>query len=237
MKNQNKAQLKTTPKAAAARSQAGKTGSDQVSELTTNRLSVYLRCLNTLEEAGVRTMSSQALAEQFHLNAAQIRKDLAYFGEFGVRGVGYYVRDLKRHLRQILGLDRNLRVAIIGAGNLGLALADYPGFRQEGFEILALFDTLSSKVGQQSRGGVPVHSINDLKKIARRDGISIAVIAVPAPSAQPVVNLVVASGIKAVLNFSPGTLAVPADVKLKSVDLTVSLESLSFFLARADGED
>ena len=209
---------------------------DQISELTTNRLSVYLRCLNTLEEAGVRTISSQALAEQFHLNAAQIRKDLAYFGEFGVRGVGYYVRDLKRHLRQILGVDRNLRVGIMGAGNLGLALADYPGFRQEGFEILALFDTLSSKVGQQSRGGVPIHSINDLKKIARRDGISIAVIAVPAPAAQPVVDLVVASGIKAVLNFSPGTLDVPADVKMKSVDLTVSLESLSFFLARADGD-
>jgi redox-sensing transcriptional repressor len=222
---------------ASGKAPTGKTSSDQVSELTTNRLSVYLRCLNALEEAGVRTISSQALAEQFHLNAAQIRKDLAYFGEFGVRGVGYYVRDLKRHLRQILGVDRNLRVAIIGAGNLGLALADYPGFRQEGFEILALFDTLSSKVGQQSRGGVPIHSINDLKKIARRDGISIAVIAVPAPSAQPVVNLVVASGIKAVLNFSPGTLEVPADVKMKSVDLTVSLESLSFFLARADGED
>ena len=134
MKNANKGRPKAT---------AGKPSSDQVSELTTNRLSVYLRCLNTLEEAGVRAISSQALDEQFHLNAAQIRKDLAYFGEFGVRGVGYYVRDLKRHLRQILGLDRNLRVAIIGAGNLGLALADYPGFRQEGFEILALFDTLS----------------------------------------------------------------------------------------------
>jgi redox-sensing transcriptional repressor len=210
---------------------------DQVSELTTNRLSVYLRCLNLLEGAGVRTISSQALAEQFHLNAAQIRKDLAYFGEFGVRGVGYYVRDLKRHLRQILGLDRKLRVAIIGAGNLGLALADYPGFRQEGFEITALFDNLSAKVGQQSRGGVPIHDIHDLKKFARKDGISIAVIAVPAASAQRVVDLVVASGIKAVLNFSPGTLEVPPDVKLKSVDLTVSLESLSFYLARGDSEE
>jgi len=222
---------------AGARGGSGKTSGDQVSELTTNRLSVYLRCLNTLEEAGVRAISSQSLAEQFHLNAAQIRKDLAYFGEFGVRGVGYYVRDLKRHLRQILGLDRNLRVAIIGAGNLGLALADYPGFRQEGFEILALFDTLSAKVGQQSRGGVPIHGVADLKKIARRDGISIAVIAVPAASAQLVVNQVVAAGIKAILNFSPGTLEVPAGVKMKSVDLTVSLESLSFFLARADSED
>src|SRR6188508_3043411 len=210
---------------------------DQVSELTTNRLSVYLRCLNELDGAGMRTISSQALAEQFRLNAAQIRKDLAYFGEFGVRGVGYYVRDLRRHLRQILGLDRKLRVAIIGAGNLGLALADYPGFRQEGFEITALFDNLSEKVGQQSRGGVPIHDIHDLKKFARRDGVSIAVIAVPAPSAQRVVDLVIASGIKAVLNFSPGTLQVPADVKLKSVDLTVSLESLSFYLARGDGEE
>jgi redox-sensing transcriptional repressor len=210
---------------------------EQVSELTTNRLSVYLRCLNQLDDAGVRTISSQALAEQFHLNAAQIRKDLAYFGEFGVRGVGYYVRDLKRHLRQILGLDRKLRVAIMGAGNLGLALADYPGFRQEGFEIAALFDNLSAKVGQQSKGGVAIHDIKELKRLVRRDAISIAVIAVPAFSAQQVVDLVVAAGIKAVLNFSPGTLQVPPDVKLKSVDLTVSLESLSFYLARGESGD
>ena len=223
MKPTNKGPSKTPP---------GKQSADQVSELTTNRLSVYLRCLNVLEDAGVRTISSQALAEQFHLNAAQIRKDLAYFGEFGVRGVGYYVRDLKRHLRQILGLDRKLRVAIIGAGNLGLALADYPGFRQEGFEIAALFDALKDKVGQQSRSGVPIHDISDLKKVARREAISIAVIAVPGASRAAGVELVVAAGIKAVLNFSPGTLQVPPDVKLKSVDLTVSLESLSFFLAQ-----
>jgi redox-sensing transcriptional repressor len=207
---------------------------DQISELTTNRLSVYLRCLNELDGAGVRTISSQSLAEQYHLNAAQIRKDLAYFGEFGVRGVGYYVRDLKRHLRQILGLDQKLRVAIMGAGNLGLALADYPGFRTEGFEIAALFDNRNEKVGQQSRGGVPIYDISDLRKIARRDGLRIAVIAVPAGAAQNVLNLVVASGIKAILNFSPGALEVPPEVKLKSVDLTVSLESLSFFLAQGE---
>ena len=232
MKNPNKASVRPATRAAS-----GKTGVEQVSELTTNRLSVYLRCLNTLEEAGVRTISSQALAEQFHLNAAQIRKDLAYFGEFGVRGVGYYVRDLKRHLRQILGLDRKLRVAIMGAGNLGLALADYAGFRQEGFEIAALFDTLREKVGQQSKSGVPILDIHELKKVAKRDGIKIAVIAVPAPAAQSVLNLVVAAGIKAVLNFSPGTLQIPPGVKLKGVDLTVSLESLSFFLAQGEGED
>ena len=228
--------MKTSNKA-AARSTTGKTSGDQVSELTTNRLSVYLRCLNALDGAGVRTISSQALAEQFHLNAAQIRKDLAYFGEFGVRGVGYYVRDLKRHLRQILGLDQKLRVAIMGAGNLGLALADYPGFRQEGFEISALFDVLREKVGHQSRLGVPIYDVHDLKKISKRDAIKIAVIAVPAPSAQHVLNLVVASGLKAVLNFSPGTLEVPPGVKLKSVDLTVSLESLSFFLAQGDDDE
>lgn len=219
---------------APARSSRSRAGLDQVSELTTNRLSVYLRCLNQLDDAGVKTISSQALAEQFHLNAAQIRKDLAYFGEFGVRGVGYYVRELKRHLRQILGLDRRLRVAIIGAGNLGLALADYPGFRQEGFEIFALFDSATEKVGQRSRGGVPIHDIQDLKKLTKREGLSIAVIAVPGTAAQRVVDLVVSSGIKAVLNFSPGVPQVPSGVKLKSVDLTVSLENLSFYLARGD---
>jgi redox-sensing transcriptional repressor len=194
-----------------------------------------LRCLNELDTLGVATISSQLLAEQFHLNAAQIRKDLAYFGEFGVRGVGYYVKDLRLHLRQILGLDRQLRVAIVGAGNLGLALADYPGFRQEGFEIAALFDVANSKIGHESRGGVPIHDIKKLKQTVKREHLDIAVIAVPAPHAQPVVDQVVTVGIKAILNFSPGALKVPENVKLKNVDLTVSMESLSFYLAL--GED
>jgi redox-sensing transcriptional repressor len=216
---------------------AGKDALEPVSELTTNRLSVYLRSLNALEHAGVRTISSQALAEQFHLNAAQIRKDLAYFGEFGVRGVGYYVRELRTHLRQILGVDRRVRVAIMGAGNLGLALADYQGFRSEGFEIAALFDTQRDKIGQRSRGGVPIHDVRRFRQTVRRERIRIAVIAVPAAAAQAVVNEVVAAGIKAVLNFSPGALKVPSDVKVKSVDLTVSLESLSFFLAQGESDD
>ena len=205
---------------------------EPVSELTTNRISVYLRCLNQLDAAGVRTVSSQALAEQFHLNAAQIRKDLAYFGEFGVRGVGYYVKELRRHLRQILGIDRGVCVAIMGAGNLGLALADYPGFRDEGFEIVALFDIARDKVGHRSRAGVPIYDARDLRKIARRERIRIGVVAVPAAAAQGVVDTVAAAGIRAILNFSPGTVKVPDGVKLKSMDLTVSLESLSFFLAQ-----
>jgi redox-sensing transcriptional repressor len=210
---------------------------DAISELTTNRLSVYLRCLTALDAAGVRTVSSRALAEQFHLNAAQIRKDLAYFGEFGVRGVGYYVKELRRHLRQILGIDKAVRVAIMGAGNLGLALADYPGFRDEGFEIAALFDSMQDKIGHASRSGVTIHDIREFRAVVRREEITIAVIAVPAESAQAVVNAVVAAGIKAVLNFSPGALQVPPDVKLKSVDLTVSLESLSFFLAQGEADE
>jgi redox-sensing transcriptional repressor len=207
---------------------------DQVSELTAGRLSVYLRCLTALDVAGVKTISSRALAEQFHLNAAQIRKDLAYFGEFGVRGVGYYVKELKRQLRAILGLDRTVRVAILGAGNLGLALADYPGFRQEGFEIVALFDTERGKIGRRSRGGVSIYDTNEFRKLVKNERIDIAVVAVPAESAQTVVNAAVHAGIRAILNFSPGTLKVPPGVKLKHVDLTVSLESLSFYLARGE---
>jgi redox-sensing transcriptional repressor len=210
--------------------------SDQVSELTSGRLSVYLRCLNTLDAAGVKTISSKALAEQFQLNAAQIRKDLAYFGEFGVRGVGYYVKELKRHLRVILGLDRTVRVAILGAGNLGLALADYPGFRQEGFAIVALFDAERAKIGRRSRGGVRIHDISEFRQMVKKEHIDIAVIAVPADSAQGVVNTAVQAGIRAVLNFSPGTLKVPPGVKMKNVDLTVSMESLSFFLARGEAD-
>ncbi len=210
---------------------------EQVSELTASRLSVYLRCLNTLDAAGLKTISSKALAEQFHLNAAQIRKDLAYFGEFGVRGVGYYVKELKRHLRAILGLDRTVRVAILGAGNLGLALADYPGFRQEGFSIVALYDTERSKIGRKSRGGVRIADIAEFKRSVKRDRVDIAVVAVPADSAQTVVNACVHAGVRAILNFSPGSLKVPSGVKLKNVDLTVSLESLSFFLARDDADE
>ncbi len=223
MKRENKA---------AAPAFSPKDGLEPVSELTTNRLSVYLRCLNALDADGVKTISSQALAEQFHLNAAQIRKDLANFGEFGVRGVGYYVKELRSHLRQILGVDRRIRVAIMGAGNLGLALADYAGFKDEGFEIAALFDTQREKIGQRSRGGVPILDVRTFRRTVKRERIAIAVIAVPAASAAAVLKEVVDAGIKAVLNFSPGALKVPPDVKVKSVDLTVSLESLSFFLAQ-----
>jgi redox-sensing transcriptional repressor len=228
--NKGTARLREAPQAAPGRAES----IEPVSELTTNRLSVYLRCVNTLHAEGARTVSSHGLAERFHLNAAQIRKDLAHFGEFGVRGVGYYVADLRQHLRQILGVDHRVSVAIMGAGNLGLALADYGGFRGEGFQIAALFDTARAKIGRRSRTGVPIYDIRHFRRIARREGIRVAVVAVPAAAAQAVVNTVVDAGITAVLNFSAGTLQVPPGVKLKSVDLTVSLESLSFFLAQGE---
>jgi redox-sensing transcriptional repressor len=208
-----------------------RTGGDQVSELTTARLSVYLRCLEALDASGVNTVSSQGLATQFQLNAAQIRKDLAHFGEFGIRGVGYYVKDLKRHLREILGLDRSIKVVIVGAGNLGLALADYAGFRHDGFDVVALLDTAREKVGQYSRSGVPIRHARELERLVEREKIDIAVISVPADAAQATVDAIVAAGVRAILNFSPGNLRVPGQVKLKNMDLTVTFESLSFFLA------
>src|ERR671932_2552565 len=139
--------------------------SEKISELTTNRLSVYLRCLNLLAAAGIKTISSQALADQFQLNSAQIRKDLAHFGEFGTRGVGYSVDALRRHLTQILGLDRAHRVGIVGAGNLGTALANYRGFRESNFEVVALFDNDRAKIGRKV--GPFETQVYDVRRLAR----------------------------------------------------------------------
>jgi redox-sensing transcriptional repressor len=207
--------------------------SEKISELTTNRLSVYLRCLNLLAAAGIKTISSQALADQFNLNSAQIRKDLAYFGEFGVRGVGYLVEDLRAHITKILGLDNAHRVGIIGAGNLGTALANYNGFTNSNFTVVALFDNDREKIGKQvGRANVMVHDVKRMTRVVKDEEIDVAVIAVPARIAQRVLNQVMAAGIKAVLNFAPARLHARLGVKVKTVDLTIALESLSYFLAR-----
>jgi redox-sensing transcriptional repressor len=199
------------------------------------RLSVYLRCLEDLMKAGVLTVSSQSLADQYQLNSAQIRKDLACFGDFGVRGVGYVVADLKERLTRILGLNKSRKVVILGAGNLGMALADYAGFNREGFSIVALFDNDRSKIGGVSRGGVPVLDIRRLPEVARREKVGIAVLAVPAPAAQKVLDLVARAGIRAVLNFAPTRLKPRPGMTLKAVDLKIQLENLVFHLARAEG--
>lgn len=205
---------------------------EKISELTTNRLSVYLRCLNELRAAGIKTVSSQELAEQFNLNSAQIRKDLGYFGEFGVRGVGYFIDDLRAHLTKILGLDRAHHVGIIGAGRLGTALANYNGLAKSNFTVIALFDNDRQKVGHRiGPSQIPVFDVKKIEKVVREQEIDVAVIAVPARAAQRVLNQVMAAGVKAVLNFAPAALTGRLGVKVKTVDLTTSLESLSYFLA------
>ncbi len=204
---------------------------EKISELTTNRMSVYLRCLNELIAEGAKTVSSDGLAKRFHLNSAQIRKDLAYFGEFGVRGVGYYVDDLREHLTKILGLNKQHRVAIVGAGRLGTALTDYYGFSQTNFTVAALFDADAEKIGKKV-GEVKIFDIKDFAEVAKNDKIDVAVIAVPAQFAQSVLEQVTKAGIKAVMNFAPTPLRIEGDVKLKTIDLTISLESLSYFLAQ-----
>ena len=209
---------------------------EKISELTTNRLSIYLRCLNELAAEGAKTVSSDKLAKRFHLNSAQIRKDLAYFGEFGVRGVGYYVADLRKDLTKILGLEKEHCVAIIGAGRLGTALTDYYGFSQSNFTVAALFDTDEKKIGQKV-GDVEIFDIKDFAEIAKRDKIDVAVIAVPAQFAQSVLEQITKAEIKAVMNFAPTPLKVEGDVKLKTVDLTISLESLSYFLAQSSNSN
>jgi redox-sensing transcriptional repressor len=207
--------------------------SEKISELTTNRLSVYLRCLNLLAAAGIETISSQALADQFNLNSAQIRKDLAYFGEFGVRGVGYFVEELRQHIIKILGLDKAHRVGIVGAGNLGSALANYNGFTTSNFTVVALLDNDREKIGKSiGRARVMVHDVRKIARVVKENEIDVAVIAVPARVAQRVLNQVMATGIKAVLNFAPMRLHARLGVKVKNVDLTIALESLSYFLAR-----
>lgn len=205
---------------------------EKISELTTNRLSVYLRCLDELANAGLETVSSQALAEQFNLNSAQIRKDLAYFGEFGVRGVGYYVSNLRQHLRQILGLTSDHRIVIVGAGNLGSALANYQGFNLNSFHIVALLDSDPSKIGIQARNGLVVGDARELAHVIEREDIDIVIITVPAGAAEQVLEEATVAGVKAVLNFAPVQLDPKPGVKVKNVDLAISLESLSYFLAR-----
>jgi redox-sensing transcriptional repressor len=207
---------------------------DTISELTTGRLSVYLRCLTFLETQNQKTVSSHELAERFHLSSAQIRKDLACFGEFGTRGVGYDVGRLKAQLVETLGIDRTRNAVIVGAGNLGMALADYQGFNSNGFHIVALLDVDADKVGRASRLGIPVAHTDRLPDLVRKNNVEIGIIAVSADVAQSVHDALADAGIRAILNFAPIQLRQRADVKVRSVDLRINLESLSFHLKNVE---
>jgi redox-sensing transcriptional repressor len=207
---------------------------EAVSELTTARLSVYLRSLTYLESMGKKTVSSHELAERFHLNSAQIRKDLACFGEFGTRGVGYDVCKLKSELVRELGIDRTRNIVILGAGNLGMALADYRGFNSNGFHIIAMLDNDAEKIGRTSRSGIPVIDATHIEKVVRENSVEIGIIAVNPEAAQGVYDAVVKAGVVAVLNFAPVQLRLNSGVKVRNVDLRINLESLSYHLKNVE---
>jgi redox-sensing transcriptional repressor len=202
---------------------------EEVSPLTLNRLSFYLRCLRQLQETGIRRVSSQEMAQRYHLSATQIRKDLAQFGEFGIRGVGYDVDELADHLNALLGLDRKHAMVIVGMGNLGSALAQYLGFNYGAFHVVAGVDNDPKKIGRRI-GGLVVRSSADLKAVVRESGAEIGVLAVPAESAQENYDALAAAGVKGVLNFAPVRVKGRPDVPLKNVDLRINLEELAFFL-------
>ena len=202
-----------------------------VPEATSERLSVVLRGLRALEAQGVHTVSSYQLAERFGLNPAQIRKDLAQFGEFGVRGVGYRVTELKTKLKQLMGLERTRVLVIAGAGNLGQALADSRNFNVDGFKVAALFDVDGRKIGSRSRTGVPILDIAELPKKAAELKADIGVLAVPAEGALEVARLLAGAGVPAILNFAPVSVPAIGGTFVRNVDLTFFLENLSFQLA------
>jgi redox-sensing transcriptional repressor len=206
---------------------------DSISDLTIARLSVYLRCVERLLELGVDTVSSQELARRFNLNSAQIRKDLAYFGEFGVRGVGYNVRELRDYVVEILGLDQERRLVIVGAGNMGLALSHHSGFSGDSFLVVGILDSDPNRIGDPTPSGLLVEDASRLSEIVRQRQVQIGVITTPANAAQQVCDDMVDADIRTILNFAPIRVRAPENVLVKTVDLKVHLEELSFHLTHA----
>ncbi|HKO16784.1 MAG TPA: redox-sensing transcriptional repressor Rex [Gemmatimonadaceae bacterium] len=200
-----------------------------IADSTVRRLSAYLRFLEDFESRGLSTISSDELARRGGTTSAQVRKDLSFFGSFGKRGLGYSVPELAERLREILGLGREWKVIIVGAGKIGAALAQYRGFRQRRFSILAAYDSNPEKIGRRL-DGVMVHDIEHLERDVARDEPDIAVLTVPAEDAQAVLDRVVRTGIKAVLNFAPTQLQAPPDVTVKTVNMAMELEGLSYAL-------
>jgi redox-sensing transcriptional repressor len=207
----------------------------KIADSTVRRLSLYLRFLEEFEGRGIATVSSDSLAQRGGTTSAQVRKDLSFFGSFGKRGLGYDVHELATTLRQILGLGRRYRVALVGAGKIGSALAQYRGFKQRGFDIVAIFDADPAKVGK-SWNGLPVQDVGALQGSLKKEPVDIAVLVTPAESAQGVSDVIVAAGIKAILNFAPIQLSVPEDVSVKNVNLALELETLSYALAHRNGD-
>ena len=202
----------------------------KIAESTVRRLSLYLRFLEQSEALGHQTISSAELARRGGTTSAQVRKDLSFFGSFGKRGLGYPVGELASTLREILGLGRSYRVVLVGAGRIGGALVQYPGFRQRGFNVVAIYDTDPRKIGSRWNGLV-VRDLSHLEPDLKKEPGDIAIVVTPAEAAQEVTDRLVQAGVKAILNFAPVQLAVPNDVVVKSVNIALELETLSFALA------
>jgi len=200
-----------------------------ISEPTVRRLSHYYRVLEEVAAEGKRMISSHLLAEREGVTSAQVRKDLSSFGSFGRRGLGYHVEHLRDEIRVLLGLDRRWRVCVVGAGHIGSALIGYPGFPDQGFDLVALFDADADRVGRTVEGLV----VRPMAQLSSRDGFEIGVIATPVRAAQAVADALVAAGVRGILNFAPRKLRVPPGVMLRTVDMTMEFESLSYALTRA----
>lgn len=199
-----------------------------VAEATVARLPTYVDCLARLAEQGVKVVSSAALSRAAGVGAAQLRKDLSYLGDFGVRGRGYEVEELRRQIAACLGLHRQWAVLIVGYGKLGSALANYRGFARKNFRVVAAVDIDLDKVGPHA-GGLQVHAVEELGLVVRDEGVNMAIIATPAPVAQWVADRLVEAGVRAILNFAPVALSVPADVSVREVDLATEMQILSFY--------
>lgn len=204
---------------------------EKISEFTVRRLSNYYRILLDLEKRGIATVSSQRLAELGGITSAQVRKDLSYFGNFGTRGLGYSVAELKSAIMQILGLDHQWTMALFGAGSLGHALFYHQGFREDGFHFKRVFDIDDKKVGTKWLE-VQIEHQSTAVDVLRREPVAIGVIATPPEAAHDISEILVRAGIKGILNFAPTQLSVPDGVSLRNVNLAVALESLSFYLSQ-----
>lgn len=202
----------------------------KIAESTVRRLSLYLRFLEEFEEQGAKTVSSEALAARGGTTSAQVRKDLSFFGSFGKRGLGYQVRALEGQLREILGLDKRYKVVVVGAGKIGSALVQYGGFRDRGFDLVAIYDRDPKQIGRQW-DGLAVRDIAQLEKDLHQQHADIGAVVTPAESAQPVADRLVKAGVSAILNFAPVQLHVPDTVAVKTVNLVLELEALSYILA------
>ena len=196
---------------------------------TVYRLSIYLRCLAPLRDKKIQTVSSEALAKVAAVKPTQLRKDLAYFGTFGTRGLGYDVAELYQRIADELGTSSLQPVILVGVGNLGMALLSYRGFEKEGFEIVAAFDVEPNRK-RDKEIKQPIHGVEKLREYVRQHNVKMAILAVPAEAAQEVANTLVQCGIVGILNFSPIVLHVPEEVMVNSVNLAIELENLSYFI-------